>query len=414
MVQLNKVLLTEMTKIIVTIVFFLSIGIHIAWAWDFCVPNEDDIMLYYNVVDEDEGSCEVAQNKDVIWNCRVLRIPERVILNRGNRDFGDPDTVYTVVGIGRSAFYSRYKPIIPDKDYDPTSLFEHVVLPKMLSYIADSAFYGCLWISSLEFPEGNKWLQSIGEYAFAWAGPTKLTIPKTLRTISPHAFEYSGLGYVEFEEGNEHLTAIPEYCFRGSSLVRVKFSPEMEVIGDYAFAECVDLEPPVFPYGLGVIGNGAFKQHKYWSSLEIPETIMDIGEHAFSSKSNPKDKDCPAVLHIDTLYVNKETTPYCVSEKSLGDYQYSYKERKHVRPITGTYLVVPQGCVEEYATTYPWDRFETRYILARDLSGIKPAKVKTSQPEGVFSLDGRRLTKTQKGLNIIRYKDGTAKKIVVK
>ena len=403
-----------MTKIIVTIVFFLSIGIHIAWAWDFCVPNEDDIMLYYNVVDEDEGSCEVAQNKDVIWNCRVLRIPERVILNRGNRDFGDPDTVYTVVGIGRSAFYSRYKPIIPDKDYDPTSLFEHVVLPKMLSYIADSAFYGCLWISSLEFPEGNKWLQSIGEYAFAWAGPTKLTIPKTLRTISPHAFEYSGLGYVEFEEGNEHLTAIPEYCFRGSSLVRVKFSPEMEVIGDYAFAECVDLEPPVFPYGLGVIGNGAFKQHKYWSSLEIPETIMDIGEHAFSSKSNPKDKDCPAVLHIDTLYVNKETTPYCVSEKSLGDYQYSYKEKKYVRPITGTYLVVPQGCVEEYATTYPWDRFETRYILARDLSGIKPAKVKTSQPEGVFSLDGRRLTKTQKGLNIIRYKDGTAKKIVVK
>ena len=51
-----------MTKIIVTIVFFLSIGIHIAWAWDFCVPNEDDIMLYYNVVDEDEGSCEVGSS----------------------------------------------------------------------------------------------------------------------------------------------------------------------------------------------------------------------------------------------------------------------------------------------------------------------------------------------------------------
>ena len=403
-----------MTKVIVIIVFFLSIGIQTACAWDFCVPNEDDIMLYYNVVDEDELSCEVAQNEDVIWNCQELRIPERVILNRGSRDFGDPDTVYTVVGIGRRAFYSRYKPQPPFDQLTPTSLFEHVVLPKTISYIDDYAFYGCLWISSLEFPEGNKWLQSIGEYAFAWAGPTKLTIPKTLRTISPHAFEYSGLGYVEFEEGNEHLTEIPEYCFRGSSLLRVKFSPEMEVIGDYAFAECVDLEPPVFPYGLGVIGNSAFMQHKYWSSLEIPETIMDIGEYAFSSKSNPKDLRSPAVLLIDTLYVNKETTPYCVSEKSLGDYQYSYKEKKYVRPITGTYLVVPQGCKEEYATTWPWDRFDTRYITERDLSGIKPAKVKTSQPEGVFSLDGRRLTKTQKGLNIIRYKDGTAKKIVVK
>ena len=269
-------------------------------------------------------------------------------------------------------------------------------------------------MTNLDFPEGNKWLQSIGEYAFAWAGPTELTIPKTLQKLSPHAFEYSGLRYVEFEEGNEHITAIPDSCFRGSTLMRVKFSPEMEVIGDYAFAECEALEPPVFPYGLIVIGNGAFMQHKYWSSLEILETIMDIGEHAFSSKSNPKDRNCPAVLRMDTLYVNKEMTPYCVSEKSLGDYQYSYKEKKFVRPITGTYLVVPQGCKEEYATTWPWDRFDTRYIMERDLSGIKSAKVKTSQPEGVFSLDGRRLAKTQKGLNIIRYKDGTAKKIVVK
>ena len=403
-----------MTKIIVIIVFFLSIGIHIAWAWDFCVPNEDDIMLYYKVVDEDEGSCEVAQNKDAIYNCRVLRIPERVILNRGNRDFGDPDTVYTVVGIGRRAFYSLYRPDPPFDRYDPLSLFERVVLPKSISYIDERAFYGCIYLTNLDFPEGNKWLQSIGEYAFAWAGPTELTIPKTLQKLSPHAFEYSGLRYVEFEEGNEHITAIPDSCFRGSTLMRVKFSPEMEVIGDYAFAECEALEPPVFPYGLIVIGNGAFKQHKYWSSLEILETIMDIGEHAFSSKSNPKDRNCPAVLRMDTLYVNKEMTPYCVSEKSLGDYQYSYKEKKFVRPITGTYLVVPQGCKEEYATTWPWDRFDTRYITERDLSGIKSAKVKTSQPEGVFSLDGRRLAKTQKGLNIIRYKDGTAKKIVVK
>ena len=117
------------------------------------------------------------------------------------------------------------------REYDPLSLFERVVLPKSISYIDERAFYGCIYLTNLDFPEGNKWLQSIGEYAFAWAGPTELTIPKTLRTISPHAFEYSGLGYVEFEEGNEHLTEIPEYCFRGSSLIRVKFSPEIEVIG---------------------------------------------------------------------------------------------------------------------------------------------------------------------------------------
>ena len=49
------------------------------------------------------------------------------------------------------------------------------------------------------------------------------------------------------------------------------------------------------------------------------------------------------------------------------------------------------GCVEEYATTYPWDRFSRKWICARDVSGVKTATVKESQPEGVFSLDGRRL-----------------------
>ena len=397
-----------MTKVIVIIVFFLSIGIQTACAWDFCVPNEDDIMLYYNVVDEDELSCEVAQNEDVIWNCQELRIPERVILNRGSRDFGDPDTVYTVVGIGRRAFYSRYKPQPPSDQLTPTSLFEHVVLPKTISYIDDYAFYGCLWITHLDFPEGNEWLQSIGEYAFAWAGPPELTIPKTLQTLSPHAFDHSGLGYVEFEEGNEYITAIPEYCFRGSSLVRVKFSPEMEVIGDYAFAECADLESPEFPYGLGIIGKRAFWQHQYWQSFEIPETIMDIGEYAFCSNVNQTNN----TLKIKNLYVNKETTPYCISEKSLGDYLYDYKEKKFTRVITGTNLIVPLGCVEEYATTYPWDRFDRSCIMGRDLSGIKAAAIEKPQPEDVFSLDGRRLAKTQKGLNIIRYKDGTAKKVM--
>ena len=119
-------------------------------------------------------------------------------------------------------------------------------------------------------------------------------------------------------------------------------------------------------------------------------------------------------LDIKELYVNKETTPYCVSEKSLGDYQYDYTEKKYTRVITGTNLIVPLNCKEEYATTYPWDRFDTRYITERDLSGIKPATAKTSQPEDVFSLDGRRQAKTQQGLNIICYKDGTAKKVVAK
>ena len=422
--MMNKVYFEIMTR---SSIFILSFLLYIpsVWAWDFCDPNEDGIMLYYNVVDKAEGSCEVAQKEDVVWNCKVLRIPEKVILNRGNRDFGDPDTMMTVTGIGYKAFYSLLS--------DPTSLFERVELPYGISNISDYAFYGCQYMSTLLFPDNNKWLHYIGEYAFAGSGLSEFTIPKTLVTLSPHAFDHSGLICVEFEEGNEHLTEIPDSCFYKSTLQEVKmcssitniatgafqgcqslssvhFSPYLETIGDYAFAECGNLKSPELPYGLGIIGNYAFWQHQAWLNLEIPETIMDIGEYALCNKI----KKSPARLSIQNLYVNKVTTPYCVSEKSLGDYQYDYTEKKYTRVITGTNLIVPLNCKEEYATTYPWDRFDTRYITERDLSGIKPATAKTSQPEDVFSLDGRRLAKTQKGLNIIRYKDGTAKKVVVK
>ena len=400
------------------VLFFLSLFLLLAsptWAWDFCAPNADGIMLYYNMVDEDEGACEVAQNEGVVWDCRVLRIPETLILNRGNRDFGDPDTICTVIGIGDHAFYSRYKPLDPDKDYEPTSLFEHVMLPKTISYIDDYAFYGCLWLSVLDFPEGNEWLRHIGESAFAWAGPTRLTIPKTLETLSPHAFEYSGVTYLEFEKGNTSLTKIPDYCFRGTTVKEIKFSPEIKTIGKYAFAECTLLNSPKLPYGLEILEKCAFWRHSYWESFEIPATIVDIGEYAFCyvqlSDGMPKG---PARLSIKNLYVNKATTPYCISEKSLGDNEYDYNINNYTRLIKDTNLIVPLGCIDEYATTWPWDRFDRSCIMARDLSGIKPAKVKTSQPEGVFSLDGRRLAKPQKGLNIIRYKDGTAKKVLMK
>ena len=52
------------------------------------------------------------------------------------------------------------------------------------------------------------------------------------------------------------------------------------------------------------------------------------------------------------------------------------------------------------------------FIAAYDPAGIEQVRISKLQPEGIFSLDGRRLAKTQKGLNIIRYKDGTVKKVL--
>ena len=415
-----------MTKVYFCLFLFLLL-VPPVQAWDFCVPNEDGVMLYYNIVSEDEQSCEVAYCHHASYICDILTIPEMVILNRGNRDFGDPDTLMKVIGIGDWAF--RYY-CDPDgvEPYNLHSDFNIIKLPYGLSYIGESAFRGS-GVQQIVWPENNEWFYSIGECAFFMSALKSIKIPKTTEEIGPSAFDTCViLSQVEFEEGNEKLTYLPEKCFYRCpalkevrlcssiaeignrafmycrNLSTVKFAEGLKTIGEYAFSQCIRLDAPRLPDGLQFLKTSAFGGHRTWQSLELPETIWDIGEYALSSDRG---------LRIINLYVRKKTAPYCVSPYSLGTYLWDDKTRNYTDTrITETKLYVPIGCIDEYATTYPWNRFV--FIAAYDPAGIEQVRISKPQPEGVFSLDGRRLTKTQKGLNIIRYKDGTAKKIVVK
>jgi hypothetical protein len=48
-------------------------------------------------------------------------------------------------------------------------------------------------------------------------------------------------------------------------------------------------------------------------------------------------------------------------------------------------------------------------------AGIDGVKVDGSQDEeSIFTLDGRQIDFKQKGVNIVRHKDGTAKKVLVR
>ena len=57
---------------------------------------------------------------------------------------------------------------------------------------------------------------------------------------------------------------------------------------------------------------------------------------------------------------------------------------------------------------------EIKEIVEIDPSGIDQIMSDGQNNATIFTLDGKRMNKPQKGMNIIRMKDGTTRKVVVK
>ena len=79
---------------------------------------------------------------------------------------------------------------------------------------------------------------------------------------------------------------------------------------------------------------------------------------------------------------------------------------------TNAILYVPEGSKSAYQTADYWKEFKE--IVEIDPSGIDQIMSDGQNNAAIFTLDGKRMNKPQKGMNIIRMKDGTTRKVVVK
>ena len=76
-------------------------------------------------------------------------------------------------------------------------------------------------------------------------------------------------------------------------------------------------------------------------------------------------------------------------------------------------LEVPTGNVGAYAVADQWKEFF--FIERGDFDdGIGEVKAEIATGEDYYDLNGRQLDKPQKGINIIRYPDGTSRKVLMK
>lgn len=206
----------------------------------------------------------------------------------------------------------------------------------------------------------------LGDYVFnGCSGLTSLTLPSSVTKIGCYAL------------------------FNCIGLTSLTLPYSVTEIGEHAFLNCRGLTNFTIPSGVTKIGAGAFFCCYGLISLTIPSSVTAIGSQAFNACSE-----------LTSIYVYMEKLPETGSNLFLGC------DEKNCT------VYVPKGTGDAYFRSAEFGYFYN--IVEFDATGIDKVATSTNVKEvSRYSANGQRLSAPAKGLNIVKYSDGSVKKVVV-
>ena len=313
---------------------------------------------------------------------------------------------------------------IDDFTFSGCSGLTSLTLPAGITEISDYAFFGCSGLTSLTLPAG---ITSIGSYAFyGCSGLTSLTLPAGITRIGSWAFQgCSGLTSLTLPAG---ITWIGYSTFEGcSGLTSLTLTSGITKIGDGAFVGCSGLKEVRFcindnldtyltkghPYINVDCGIKYYINDKEITSIEIPSNVTTLGDYVFQGCSGLTSLNLPAGITeisegafkgcsgLTSIYVYAEIVP------KIGRDEFTGVDAKKCT------LYVPMGTYSDYWLSDFGNYFEN--IVEFDATGIDKTTISTDVEEVVrYSVNGQRLSAPTKGLNIVKYSDGSVKKVAVR
>lgn len=227
----------------------------------------------------------------------------------------------TVIGIGESAF---------EGCMDITS----VTIPDGVTSIGSRAFTDCMSLEEISIPEG---LVSIGEYAFAQClSVREISLPQSVESIGSSAFiNCSGLESVNLPEG---ITVISEACFTNCyNLVSITIPSSVTQISKFAFMSCVSLVEVCNKSNLDI-------EDKYYSTSYV--TTRALGVISDESESKLK-KNGDYVFYDDgeqlllVKYLGREreiTLPNCDGRADYKIHRFAFSQNPYITKVT-----IPEG-----------------------------------------------------------------------
>ncbi len=344
----------------------------------------------------------------------------------------------SVTEIGESAFYC-------------CSGLTSVTIPNSVTSIGSHAFSGCSGLSSVTIPNS---VTSIGSDAFYGCnGLTSVTIGNSVTSIGNSAFEFcSGLKKVIVSdiaawckitfydyESNPLCYAHHLYNDENTEITNLVIPNNITSIGEYAFVYCDGLNSVLIPSSVTRIGKVAFYNCDGLISITIGNNVNTIGDYAFAYCHGLNSVIIPnSVTHIcDNAFYDCGLTSVTIgcgvksigheaflcddliSVKSLIRNLFEIEGKSSNEPVFSTFtyinatLYVPEGTLIKYKSVKGWRDF--LFIEEGIPSGIEGVKTDVDKTEvSRYTLDGKKLSEPQEGINIIKMSDGTTKKVIVK
>jgi hypothetical protein len=334
-----------------------------------------------------------------------------------------------------------------------------ITIPNSVTTIEGGAFWGCTSLSSIIIPNS---VTTIGRGAFGdCTSLSSVTIPNSVKEIGRGAFgDCTSLSSVTIPNS---VKEIGREAFRNcTSLTSIIIPNSVTVIDTRAFSGCTSLSTVVLSENLTAIYGLTFQGCSQLTSISIPAHVTAIAKSAFSKCENMErlifeDSDQPlkiswfeystehSYLHPTYLYLGREIKSGNASVDELMSYDKvetlvfgnTYTLREHPYPTTiktviskiekpheiahffkSTYinvtLYVPKGTKALYESTDGWRQF-FNIQEGEPTTGIVSTKDDVNKVEvSRYDIKGQRLNVPRKGINIVRYSDGTTAKIVVR